>query len=447
MQNLLRKFRPLILLCFPGYFEATRDNQRRILLVIAGTLIACSSVLPVTPMLIYLGSYLHAMTTALSVIPMLATLVILRSTRSTAFAGHYLTLVVLIALMADLGPDNGFSVVAMLAIPVLSSHIIGAKAGAVWTIITIAILAFISQGLSNQEVISGYALAVTTAIMAGLIGIGSVIIDIVLSTESNRSVASANRLEVQQEKLRIFLDEMFPGFLEIQDDEIVFESEGIEALADKKLGSLNRRRLEELVHPIDYITLQEKMVSSKDTSFTQELRFQNSEGHWVWLELYAISEQRHRNWLFALRDFTDEHESRRRRENAERLQSVGLLAAGIAHDFNNLLTVIVGFSEQFPESDEKKHVIDAATKASELANRLVIFGEPDTGSNTSIDLSTMIKNWEPLIVSILGEEITFSCDNKTDTAWVVGNESQLQQILLNIVKNAKEAMLAGGAFR
>ncbi|MFT7307051.1 MAG: signal transduction histidine kinase [Candidatus Azotimanducaceae bacterium] len=57
--------------------------------------------------------------------------------------------------------------------------------------------------------------------------------------------------------------------------------------------------------------------------------------------------------MFALRDFTDEHESRTRRENAERLQGVELLAAGIAHDFNKSLTVIVGFSEQFPKSDEK----------------------------------------------------------------------------------------------
>ena len=442
----LQTLRPFILLCYPRFDDASREVQRRVLLVIAGALLATITVIPVVLLLLSLGSTANAVYSALTFIPMALTLLVLRFSQSTTIAGNYLTFTVMVAVLADLGPDNGFSVLAMLAIPIIATHLVGAKTGICWTAITVGVLLVVGQDMADKGAINGNELAITAAIITAIIGIGATIIEYTLSSESNRSLISANRLQAQQEKLRHFLSETFQGFLEIDNEQVIYESHGIGRLAEQKLGSLRGQTLPELIHPDDYKQLRNQMQSSAPNGFRQELRVRDVNGQWAWLELYAISEQFDDNWLFAIRDFASEHESRRRRENNDRLQSVGLLAAGIAHDFNNLLTVVVGFSEQFPDSQEKRHVIEAATRASELANRLVIFGKPDPGKTAPIDLTRLITNLAPLLTSVLGEEVNFHCDLELPSAWVVGNESQLQQILLNIFNNAKDAMPTGGEF-
>jgi two-component system cell cycle sensor histidine kinase/response regulator CckA len=137
---------------------------------------------------------------------------------------------------------------------------------------------------------------------------------------------------------------------------------------------------------------------------------------------------------------------------AQKMEAVGRLTAGIAHDFNNLLTVILGFSELIklqlaPEdrlNDPLDKVINAGNTAANLIQQLMAFSRQQVMQPQVVDLNQVIGRMEPMVRRIIGEDVALEV-RLGDNLWpVLVDPTQIQQVLVNLIVNAREAMPHGG---
>ncbi len=134
------------------------------------------------------------------------------------------------------------------------------------------------------------------------------------------------------------------------------------------------------------------------------------------------------------------------------MEAVGRLAGGIAHDFNNILQVILGFCEltsQHPENKEEvtkglSVIKDSAKRAASLTSQLLTFSRRQMPSMSVLSASTIIKAMQPMLKRTLGEDINLKVNLHASESFFEGDEGQFQQIIMNLVVNARDAMPNGG---
>ena len=138
--------------------------------------------------------------------------------------------------------------------------------------------------------------------------------------------------------------------------------------------------------------------------------------------------------------------------HTERLVAIGLFAGGIAHDFNNLLTSIHGYAElarggvsvDDPIRYDLDQVLGSAERAAALANKLLAFTRPQILTPTDVDPAQVISALVPIFGPLLGDDIRVRTDMGASHAWISADPTQLEQIIINLVVNARDAMPTGG---
>jgi len=153
-----------------------------------------------------------------------------------------------------------------------------------------------------------------------------------------------------------------------------------------------------------------------------------------------------------LSDLTERRRLEERLAQTQRMEAIGRLAGGIAHDFNNILTAIVGYSNLLADECEKgSPILDdvegikkAAGRASALTRQLLAFSRRQTMSPQNLDPKALVTDMEKMLRRILTENISLSLSLDATTPQVFADPTQLEQILVNLVVNAKDAMPEGG---
>lgn len=141
----------------------------------------------------------------------------------------------------------------------------------------------------------------------------------------------------------------------------------------------------------------------------------------------------------------------KRLRRAERLDSVGRLAGGIAHDFNNLLAAIIGLGEMLHDSVEEvlkadvRTLLDAADRGAALTKRLLAFARREEVSPRPFSVGELVAGLQPMLDRLLGPQVDLSLSLDRKLPSVFMDPSQLEQVLLNLIINAHEAMPEGGA--
>jgi PAS domain S-box-containing protein len=218
-----------------------------------------------------------------------------------------------------------------------------------------------------------------------------------------------------------------------------------------------------LVHAEDETALAAALARiERGDSLVHEFRVVAKDGHEHWLREHMQPETDEEGRIVvyaAARDVSERHLSQREQASLEaqlrqsqKMDAIGRLAGGIAHDFNNLLTVILthcGFLLQdLPQHtqlhDDASDIQSAARRAAQLTQRLLAFSRQQVLTPTVLDLNLVIRDLEPVLVSLLGEGIELEVSLHPGSLKLKVDRAQLEQIVLNLVVNARDAMLHGG---
>jgi len=153
-----------------------------------------------------------------------------------------------------------------------------------------------------------------------------------------------------------------------------------------------------------------------------------------------------------LRDVTEQRDLEEKLRAGQRLQAVGLLAGGISHDFNNILTVIQSYAafwlDQLKEADpayaDVRTILDAAERAAGLTRQLLAFSRQQVQQLASLSLNDFIQGLLPMLQRLIGEATQIKAALAKDLWLVEADASQIEQVLLNLAINARDAMPEGG---
>jgi PAS domain S-box-containing protein len=151
-------------------------------------------------------------------------------------------------------------------------------------------------------------------------------------------------------------------------------------------------------------------------------------------------------------DITERKTLEEQFHRAQKLEAVGQLAAGVAHDFNNVMTVIGGYCEmllvQMPAGDPRRAAVatmtEASTRASSLTHQLLAFSRKQTLQPTILDLNTVVRESVDVLARLLGPEVELVTQLAPDLGLVRVDAAQFDQVLFNLVGNARDAMPRGG---
>lgn len=221
----------------------------------------------------------------------------------------------------------------------------------------------------------------------------------------------------------------------------------------------------EIIHPEDralIMQLCEMALRQPRVGMQGEARARHKDGRWVWLEgtfTNLFEEPSVGAFVNNYRDITERklaeqalRESEEQLRLSQKLESVGRLAGGIAHDFNNLLTVINGYSDLLlrrkgadEASLEKiEQIKKAGERAAVLTRQLLAFSRRQVLQPKVLDLNSSVNNIGKMLQRLIGENIKLVLSLVPALGHVKADPGQIEQVLMNVVVNARDAMPGGG---
>jgi PAS domain S-box-containing protein len=153
------------------------------------------------------------------------------------------------------------------------------------------------------------------------------------------------------------------------------------------------------------------------------------------------------------RDITQSKKLEQQLLQAQKMEAVGQLAGGIAHDFNNILTAIIGYGNLLlmeienddPLNKYVTHILNAAQRAANLTQALLTFSRKQIISPKPVNLNEIINVLEKLLSRLIGEDIELSLHLAEDNLTIMADITQIEQVLMNLAANARDAMPDGGS--
>jgi two-component system, cell cycle sensor histidine kinase and response regulator CckA len=192
-------------------------------------------------------------------------------------------------------------------------------------------------------------------------------------------------------------------------------------------------------------------------STPHELEWKRLDGVPIWVEMAAraITDPMTGatlSWEGFVYDISERKRLEAQLIQAQKMESVGRLAGGIAHDFNNLLTVMIGYAELLHTADEigNSHrlaageILAAARRAAELTGRMLAFARKQRVQPRAISVNDILRGVQGLLGRIIGEDVRLEVYLADDLPAVLIDPTQLEQVMMNLAVNARDAMPQGG---
>ncbi len=241
---------------------------------------------------------------------------------------------------------------------------------------------------------------------------------------------------------------------------LVFVSPSVLRLTGSSPAQLLGTAEGDLVHPDDRDRVEQSAAAYFRGSPASEIEFRcrTRDGPYRWVaargQLLCDALGQPLGVLRCLRDITERKEREERTGQTRKLEAVGRLATGVAHDFNNLLTIITGYTcvlldghaEGDPDHEMLRHIERASERIAALVRQLLAFGGRQILNLSLVDLNAVILRLTELFKRLLGPDIHLHLNLAPSLPPVLVDRARIEQTLLDLAVNAREAMPAGGQF-
>ncbi len=211
-----------------------------------------------------------------------------------------------------------------------------------------------------------------------------------------------------------------------------------------------------IVHPDDRLLKEAVLRGDFLNGSIVTLRCINRTGNTVWIEQSNTRVEDPDGRLIAIegiaRDVTERHNLDEQLRQSQKMEALGALAGGLAHDFNNMLTVIIGYADLILTDDapapevagKVEQVKKAAELAASLTRQLLAFGRKQIVRRQVLDVNAIVETCSKMLDSSIGEDNSLVINLDPGLAPINGDPGQVEQILTNLVLNAKDSMPHGG---
>ena len=216
---------------------------------------------------------------------------------------------------------------------------------------------------------------------------------------------------------------------------------------------------EERVHPDDRARVEATLqaaIAGDAESWTEEYHFLRADGVYAAVLdrglIVRAPDGRSTRMIGCMADLTERRRLEDQLRQSQKMEAVGRLAGGVAHDFNNVLTVVKSFSEFLledldkldPRRSDVEEIAKAADRAAALTRKLLAFSRKQVMRPEPLDLNTVVAGMEKMLQRLLGEDMHIVTALASDLLTVEADPSSIEQVILNLAVNARDAMPDGG---
>lgn len=272
--------------------------------------------------------------------------------------------------------------------------------------------------------------------------------------------------EEYSEIYHIIVENAGEGIVIAQDEKILFVNRKMLEISGYSFKEVLSRPFLEFVYPEDRPQVMElymQMIKGQEAPEHYQLRIIHKNGNPVWIETTTVPIiwKGKTATLNFIRDITEIKKAEEEKNKlqmqliqSQKMEAIGRFVAGIVHDFNNILTAIKGFAElahlKLPENDSLKKYFDSILFSVENAEKLVkymlAFSRKHILKPEIINLNDLIKSMKEILKRLIGEDIILITNLSPDLGVVEADPLQMEQVILNLIVNAKDAMPRGGKF-
>lgn len=214
----------------------------------------------------------------------------------------------------------------------------------------------------------------------------------------------------------------------------------------------------EQIHPDDRKVVEEAANDARSggAARTIQYRMRHKDGSWRLIESGASAildaQGKVEKLVIVNRDVSERRKLEEQFRQAQKMEAVGRLSGGIAHDFNNLLGVIIGYAEFLQENLEPENnlrgsvdeILKAGKRAASLTRQLLAFSRQQVLDPKVLDLNGVVSDMEQMVRRLIGEDVELTTHLVPGLAHLKADQGQLEQVLMNLVVNARDAMPQGG---
>jgi PAS domain S-box-containing protein len=216
---------------------------------------------------------------------------------------------------------------------------------------------------------------------------------------------------------------------------------------------LSHMHYTDVTHPDDRaLAVQHELDESTRDAFSIDKRYVRKDGSELDAHVHVALDVENGIGISLIEDVSGRLQLEEQLRQAQKMEAIGKLAGGIAHDFNNLMTAVIGYSDllqrQFEPGDARNEKVgairDAAVRASDLTRQLLAFGRRQTLQADDVDLRDVVERMDSLLRRLIGEHIRLDTVFGAEPVVVRADSTQLEQVVMNLAVNARDAMPAGG---